>query len=156
MVAVEIRPPPTRTKIGALACYVRYPFSTVFCNCGYTMCHRFVQFVRLGVLADPCSLCQRFVLPFFDTASTQRKGDFTTTTGGLGETNEIQTAWLQTQNLGSYADLIAYFLSINIPSQPLNLWKMTIKSSGWSNTLFLSATSRKRPLCSQDHKSGGV
>ena len=28
VVAVEIRPPPARTKIGALACYV-----TVFCRC---------------------------------------------------------------------------------------------------------------------------
>ena len=90
------------------------------------------------MLADPRALCQRFVLPLFDTASTQRKGGFTTTKGGLGEMDEIQTAWLQTHDLGSYADLIPHILSasykcfkINIPSQPLKLWKMTVKTREW-------------------------
>ena len=64
------------------------------------------------MLADPRALCQRFVLPLFNTAPTQRKGGCTTTTGGLGETDEIQTAWLQTQDLGSYPDLIAHILSV--------------------------------------------
>ena len=64
------------------------------------------------MLADPRALCQRFVLPLFNTAWTQRKGGFTTTTGGLGETDEIQTAWVQTQKLGSYADLMAHILSV--------------------------------------------
>ena len=64
------------------------------------------------MLADPRALCQRFVLPLFNTASTQRKGGFTTTTGGLGETDAIQTAWLQTEDLGSYAYLIAHILSV--------------------------------------------
>ena len=50
------------------------------------------------MLADPRALCQRFVLPLFNTAPTQRKGGCTTTTVGLGETDEIQTAWLQTQD----------------------------------------------------------
>ena len=64
------------------------------------------------MLADPRALCQRFVLPLFNTAPTQRKGGCTTTTGGLGETDEIQTAWLQTQDLGSYPDLIAHILRV--------------------------------------------
>ena len=50
------------------------------------------------MLADPRALCQRFVLPLFNTAPTQRKGGCTTTTVGLGEKDEIQTAWLQTQD----------------------------------------------------------
>ena len=64
------------------------------------------------MLADPRALCQRFVLPLFNTAPTQRKGGCTTTMGGLGETDGIQTAWLQTQDLGSYPDLIAHILSV--------------------------------------------
>jgi len=114
------------------------------------------------VLADPRALCQRFVLPLFNTASIQRKGGFTTTTGGLGETDEIQTAWLQTQNLGSYADLIPHILSVIVlvlqDKHAIAAFEImedvSQNASGlpWSR----SATSRKRPLYSYEYKNGGV
>ena len=113
------------------------------------------------MLADPRALCQRFVLPLFNTASTQRKGGFTTTKGGLGEMDEIQTAWLQTHDLGSYADLIPHILSVIVQvlqdKHTIAAFEIMEDDSQNARVAYLrSATSRKRPLYSYDHKNGGV
>ena len=124
---------------------MRYPFSTAFCNYGYTMCHRSI--CSFGGARRPT--CALSTVCTTSLARLRHRGKVT-----LPPQREDWVKLMKFRQPDFKLKILAstkiwsrtsYRLSykcfkINIPSHPLNLWKITIKSNELSNTLFLSAT----------------